>query len=293
MLNCPKCQASMKSVCSKKRDVVIEQCHSCRGYWLDKNEIFKFVKNKLDLEKYHFDGLIAPKPTEQLCPRCVGQKLEQGTIPTLNFEIERCNQCEGIFLDHGELHQMIHEQTLAAKGAAKRKPVSWKHGLPDFFKRVLDDDEKVFWAQKPDILSYLFSSVQFFLPMIALIAGFRLGVFSHAGQWLESGVILCLVIALGYLYLRYRNTFYVLTNKRSIISSGFLGIDFTSIDHAKVTDLFLNVSLIDRLLGCGSVRIHTASTQPTRHLNHIKGFVGINDPYESYKLIKSLTYRKT
>jgi len=61
-----------------------------------------------------------------------------------------------------------------------------------------------------------------------------------------------------------------------------------------VTDLYLHVSLVDRILDCGSVRIHTASSnQFAGHLNYIKGFVGISDPYETYKLIKSLTYRKT
>lgn len=293
MMICPKCKASMRSICSKKRDVVIEQCEQCHGYWLDQNEIFKFVKDKQKLEKFHFNGLDNIQATTLQCPRCDDAKLETGTIPNFGHEVEHCKQCHGLFFDRGELHALVHGGTLAAKKTRLKKTRSFKLALPTFFKRVLDDDEEVFWAEKPDLMSFAVSSFSLVFPLAILVAVIRLRSDIVPSASFYPLAIALIALVSTYIYLRYRNTFYVLTNKRSIISTGVLGIDFTSIDHAKVTDLFLSVTLIDRVLNCGSIRIQTASSSSPGqlHLNNIKGFIGIANPYETYRLIKSLSYR--
>jgi Zn-finger nucleic acid-binding protein len=147
MLNCPKCKITMKSALSKKFDVIIEQCQSCKGFWLDEGEIFKFAPSRKKLERYYFDGLQQKKTTHFQCPKCK-VSMNQGIIPTLNYEIEQCDSCQGIFLDHGELFGVINGKTtpLQEKNASEYRVKK----LPAFFRQALDSDENVLWTQKPN-----------------------------------------------------------------------------------------------------------------------------------------------
>ncbi len=74
-------------------------------------------------------------------------------------------------------------------------------------------------------------------------------------------VVIGLAVTLGpciWQILRYRNTEYVITDKRIIIQTGAIGLDTRFVDFEKVQEVYVQIGLIDRLFGTGSVYPMTA-----------------------------------
>jgi uncharacterized membrane protein YdbT with pleckstrin-like domain len=76
------------------------------------------------------------------------------------------------------------------------------------------------------------------------------------------------VIAVGLLtvwsfapYLRWKNTSYVLTSHRFTISTGVLNKSIDDIPMTKVNTVSADQSLMERLLGCGTLTVESAAEQ--------------------------------
>src|SRR5262249_15389861 len=82
-----------------------------------------------------------------------------------------------------------------------------------------------------------------------------------------------------YLALVYGNTVYGYTNRRLLMRSGVVGTSFTSVDYDKIQELNVNVGIIDRLFGTGSVRAYSAR-MPWRGRRIGAQLVSIPTPYE-------------
>jgi Zn-finger nucleic acid-binding protein len=84
-------------------DVEIDHCPRCRGLWFDANELMRHLAN------IGSRGLTEhPKrdaETTLACPRCPRQKLLAGFL--LDVAVESCPRCEGIFLDLGEIYELL------------------------------------------------------------------------------------------------------------------------------------------------------------------------------------------
>ncbi|HAZ12871.1 MAG: hypothetical protein A2X86_21915 [Bdellovibrionales bacterium GWA2_49_15] len=310
-MKCPHCQVEMGRRVAKNQKVVLDQCPTCKGLWLDDKEVDFFVQEKSLLESYYRNGLAHSALSERTCPKCQ-KKLIAGTLPNFEIQIEACSLCHGIFLDNGELYTIIQRSTdPIRKSVLKSKTIRDKEDLPNFFKRVLDADEEVVWAEAPHPWGYFLPMLVAPLFILATLLGFQ-SIQRHLLRIdprsidiplpseqivIEKLNIIFAVFAVLYALvslLRYRNTYYCLTNKRFIGSSGVFGIDFVSIDYSRVTDLQLNVGVLDRILGTGSVYIHTASD--TAHVPRVGRFhphkiFSVADPYSVFKLVKSLCFR--
>ncbi|MFL6026184.1 MAG: PH domain-containing protein, partial [Friedmanniella sp.] len=64
-------------------------------------------------------------------------------------------------------------------------------------------------------------------------------------------------------FLRWRTTTYTLTNRRLITRSGILNKVSMDLPLARVNDVASERSLLDRLFGCGTLRVQTASDAGT------------------------------
>ncbi|MCS7050353.1 MAG: zf-TFIIB domain-containing protein [Thermomicrobium sp.] len=53
-----------------------------------------------------------------VCPKCLGR---MRTVERNSVVFERCEECGGIFLDRGELEQLVR-----AEGAFYRRPPEWE-----------------------------------------------------------------------------------------------------------------------------------------------------------------------
>lgn len=89
-------------------DLVVDQCKSCGGLWLDAGELV----NILELGKFYINHLDTSlkKPVEKNrireCPKCnvVLQPKHPKNLPDILIDV--CPDCKGIWLDRGELIQL-------------------------------------------------------------------------------------------------------------------------------------------------------------------------------------------
>ena len=176
--------------------------------------------------------------------------------------------------------------------------------LPPQFGAVLDRDEKVLWVGNPTLIPFLMSG----LPLLifgliwgafdfGIIKGAFTGTHKAGGQasyfmvpffalhlfplWLGVGNMLRLCLVYG-------NTCYAFTNKRILLRTGFWGIDFKGIDFDRIQETDVTVNPIENMLGVGTIKMFsgglTAKGAPT--FNY---FIGIENPYEVYKQLKTVT----
>jgi hypothetical protein len=173
--------------------------------------------------------------------------------------------------------------------------------LPHQFDAVLDYDEKVLWVGNPTVIPFLMSGLPFLLLGLIWGAIDYFGFIKHIGTakgpafgfmvpffalhllplWLGVGNMLRLCLVFG-------NTCYAFTNKRILLRTGFWGIDFKSIDFDRLQEIDVTVNPIENMLGVGSLKMFsggmTAKGAPTFNF-----FIGIENPYEVYKQLKTVT----
>ncbi|HBP18563.1 MAG TPA: hypothetical protein DEA08_12360 [Planctomycetes bacterium] len=92
--SCPKCRRGLAHV--ERRGHVIELCPACRGLWLDPGELTLLVEvyKKLDAKAGAGSGVF--------CVRC-DVELRELTFPGSDVTIDACPDCQGTWLDAGEL----------------------------------------------------------------------------------------------------------------------------------------------------------------------------------------------
>ena len=79
----------------------VDECPECGGRWYDSGEIEKVLKNSDKLRAAIDGGLLKPRPSERICPRCRG-KLTNGGLLSEFLRVDLCPSCRGFWLDKGE-----------------------------------------------------------------------------------------------------------------------------------------------------------------------------------------------
>ena len=107
------------------------------------------------------------------------------------------------------------------------------------------------------------------LPALALVlvgAGMGAGAALIPGEWRPAGQLA--IAALGLLlavwwtvlpFLRWRSTTYTLTDRRLVTRSGILNKTSKDLPLSRVDEVSSARSLLDRVLGCGTLHVRTAS----------------------------------
>ena len=141
-------------------------------------------------------------------------------------------------------------------------------------KDLLTEDEQLLWQGKPHKTYFIFSSIFKMMPIALLWLGFDSFfivtlIGTGAINGMETGIILFLVgfFALHLLpvwiwiknivtaSIQHKNLEYAFTNKRIIIKSGVIGIDFQNIYYSSISSVNLRVGLIDRIFKVGDIYI--------------------------------------
>lgn len=105
---CLKCQTLMSK--ANYNGVLVDYCPKCKSFWLDKGEFNKIKHNKKNDKDKIKKEAIKEKKNDPLvyvgnsCPKCFGELhiYYEGKIP-----LDRCERCEGIFFDRGELEECL------------------------------------------------------------------------------------------------------------------------------------------------------------------------------------------
>ncbi len=171
---------------------------------------------------------------------------------------------------------------------------------------ILAKDEQVIWRGKPKKSAYLYSSfvkelpgllsglltTTLFFVMVGIYLGMEafwislafIGVFWVIGLFTKIGRLVT------YSY-RYKNIDYALTNRRIIIRSGLIGVDYKSINYKEVKTVKLDVTWIDRLFNVGDIYIYTGDEprlSKSKKIINDKVFFDIPNCYEVYSKMQKV-----
>lgn len=142
---------------------------------------------------------------------------------------------------------------------------------------VLNNDEKVLWRGKPNAKSYVLAAMLKMLPIAiiwiifdgAFIVGISIGM--TRGDILLG--ILGFVIPFFLLHLtpvwiwiantvkavrEVKNLEYAVTDKRIIIRSGMIGIDFKFVNYTEIDSVNIKVEIIDKIFKVGDIYINSS-----------------------------------
>ena len=107
------------------------------------------------------------------------------------------------------------------------------------------------------------------LPALALVlvgAGVGAGAALIPGEWRPAGQVGIAVLGLllaswwtGLPFLRWRTTTYTLTDRRLVTRRGILNRHSVDLPLSRVDEVSSDRSLLDRMLGCGTLQVRTAS----------------------------------
>lgn len=170
------------------------------------------------------------------------------------------------------------------------------------FRDILDTNERVIWSDKPNLLVHLASGIPFLI--IGILWGimdmFFIGnmMFSDGGPifgflsifmllhmiplWLGVGNMLRLIFV-------YRNTFFCYTDKRVIIKTGFLGVDYKTKDFYNIGNVEVNVGPLENAFQVGTIRIDEEIVHSGKHSRRTGNrLYGIQKPYEVFKSLKEI-----
>lgn len=166
---------------------------------------------------------------------------------------------------------------------------------------VLDSNEQVLWRGVPSHWPFVLSSfaLTFFgIAWTGLVFIFYFLPQSLVILYLPHFWIGILLIIGGPLYslLVWRYTQYAITTKRVILESGVIGRDFRTVDFDQLANVEVNVGLVDRLFGTGSILMYTAGgawAQPySRRGGSVTApsFSHIKNPYNVFKFFKKVSF---
>ena len=142
---------------------------------------------------------------------------------------------------------------------------------------VLNNDEKVLWQGKPNPKSYIWAAVVKMFPIALIWLIFDGGFIGGISYGMAKGqiplAILGFIIPFFLIHLtpvwiwiantvkavrEVKNLEYAVTDKRVIIRSGIIGIDFKFINYTEIDSVNVKVGLIDRIFKVGDIYINSS-----------------------------------
>jgi heat shock protein HtpX len=102
---CPACDSELVPRMTRQ-GVEVDYCEKCKGFWLDRGEIFHFTKDTKKLAAMISEGLKRPRRTDRKDPR-TNTPLKEISVLREKVVIEVSEETGGIWLDEGELEKMV------------------------------------------------------------------------------------------------------------------------------------------------------------------------------------------
>jgi Zn-finger nucleic acid-binding protein len=116
-LNCPVCRQPM--IVLELDQVEIDYCTTCGGIWLDAGELELLLGDSVEKDGFlaSFEADAAGGEKHRRCPIC-SKKMEKVVCGAeKRVRIDRCRRNDGIWLDEGELEEIV---TLSSLGRHNR-----------------------------------------------------------------------------------------------------------------------------------------------------------------------------
>ena len=142
---------------------------------------------------------------------------------------------------------------------------------------VVDDSEKVLWRGRPNAKSYVLAAMLKMMPIALVWLIFDGAFIFFISRGMASGdiplALLGFIVPFFLLHLtpvwlwigktvravrEVRNLEYAITDKRIIIRSGVVGIDFKFINYTEIDSVNVKVGIIDRIFRVGDIYINSS-----------------------------------
>lgn len=114
-MRCPKCsKISLRTAQDEGTGLAIDSCPECQGLWFDAGELRQFFSSKALQQRFFLEDHVEPLQTvgytistrARACPRC-RVAMRENMVGDIN--VDRCEKCNGIWLDHGELKRIVYK----------------------------------------------------------------------------------------------------------------------------------------------------------------------------------------
>lgn len=168
--------------------------------------------------------------------------------------------------------------------------------MNDELRDMLTDGEEPLWEGKPKKLCFVLRNFGRHLPAAIIFGVFdalSISIVVKNGAFSRMWPVLVVFFALHLLpvwkcigklissNLEYKNVIYVMTNRRIILRSGIVGLDFDGVDYSDISNIWVDVSPMGKMLGVGTLVIATTSGRLSR-------FYAISEPYDAYRKVNKL-----
>ncbi|MFA6317400.1 MAG: zf-TFIIB domain-containing protein [Elusimicrobiota bacterium] len=104
-MKCPKCQDAILAEVQVGPGLAVDLCRSCSGAWLDKSELYRFVRRPQRLYEELASAFRSVSPSNFSCPRC-GKMMLHSRLDSADVVLEACPGCGGTWFDKGEVEKI-------------------------------------------------------------------------------------------------------------------------------------------------------------------------------------------
>lgn len=173
-------------------------------------------------------------------------------------------------------------------------------------EHILGKDERLVWKGRPQLLRYVLQQVGAIVIILLIYGFFRLVTDNSLNSTGSSctindrpaspeecaaftnviaNVALSLIpIVIAGSWLLWYNTWYYVTNRRILLEGGIFGTDYHSIMFERVENTNVNVNVLDKICGTGTVNAMT--TGGVDIVGNTNKIACIEDPYALYRTIQ-------
>jgi len=168
--------------------VEVDHCKECGGIWLDKGELFYFVKNpKLALKKFLY-ALENKQPSKRISPRSLRPmvEIEYPDGPKIDY----CEESGGIWLEKNELEEIVVTDqnldfTFDKYKVARKNSLPKKLSLPYYFFRSFLAILGMYMPLMIILFSLMFFTEFNEITLLSIISAYALIIFAFSGRIMD------------------------------------------------------------------------------------------------------------
>ncbi len=169
----------------------------------------------------------------------------------------------------------------------------------ELFKMVLGEDEQILKTYRPNKFRAFFTQILgwaiFIIIGIVMVACTYASKATDGSDKAASIVYLVVFVAIAAISLILtalwcNKTVYAITNKRVLIRTGRIGVDYKSLDFTMLGAVTVNVSWIDKILrkNTGVIQFGSMSSPLVGAAASRFAYLYIKQPYDVYKEVKAI-----
>ncbi|MFQ6752567.1 MAG: hypothetical protein ACLRFL_03285 [Clostridia bacterium] len=165
----------------------------------------------------------------------------------------------------------------------------------ELFSLILDKNEEIIKTYRPNKVRTWANAIVMILLYSVFCVPLLIGALWDQGIW--TGLItiitlyaIAIMFTMVLIALWLNKTVYVITNKRILIRTGYIGVDYKSLDFTLLGAMTVSVNWLDKLLHKNTGTLSFGSMASPMVNNNIAKFTlsYIKNPYEEYKEIKQI-----